>query len=140
MKCPYCEYDFGWNTEATRCPECGTTLGQIVKAEALNTTTETTDDSGPTRALKVRYRDAYFVAKATVGFGALVKGIGILLAAVIFLVTIAATTSSPNGGSGIIVFSFGVLIAVVSGLLFYLLGGYLFPHRDKSLELPWTAP
>ena len=65
-------------------------------------------------AVAKRYRDAYLEAQAVIGFGSIVKGIGIILAIILIVVSFVGE----KGGPGL----FGFVVAVVVGVLFYILG------------------
>ena len=70
-----------------------------------------TRDAERATAIAKRYRDAYLEARAVVTFGSIVKGVGIVLALLLFIAAI-----SDKGGL------FFVIIAIVVGAVFYVLG------------------
>ena len=72
-------------------------------------------------AMTNRYRDGYLVARATTGLGALMKGIGGVLALLIGLGTLVAAGQAPSYSQFFVVLV-GVFWAAVVGILFYLLG------------------
>jgi hypothetical protein len=73
------------------------------------------------RELLTRYKDAYLVARATVGFGGLIKGIGVALATLIMLIMIIVSTQT-SGDIAFIPLLVGVGVASFGGVLIYLLG------------------
>ncbi|MCW3098443.1 MAG: hypothetical protein JWL77_4061 [Chthonomonadaceae bacterium] len=91
----------------------------------------TPSDGNPSFASSVmmRYQDAYVVARVTTGFGSVIKGIGILLAIVIFGGAIAVA-NQPAVSYGYVSYStpktmhiiVGFVLAVIIGAMFYLLG------------------
>jgi len=74
-------------------------------------------DADRATAVSERYRDAYLEASAIIGFGGFVKGIGIILGIMILALALSAGISA-----GISVGLFGVVIAFVVSVLFYVLG------------------
>ncbi len=84
-----------------------------------------TDNSMTSSSKRVmtRYRDAYLVATATVSAGGIIKGLGVFLAVLIFVCAILASDQTNVSGdlklAGII---FGMVVAIVVGGAFYLLG------------------
>lgn len=70
--------------------------------------------------LSSRYQDAYLVAKTINGFGAIIKGIGIVSAILISMVSIVLLTDT-RLGSPLLSF-IGVVIGILVGLFLYLLG------------------
>ena len=68
-----------------------------------------------------RYRDAYLVARVTTGFGSIIKGIGIVIAVVIFggAATVADQLYSSAKTQYMLT---GFVTAVIVGAVFYLFG------------------
>src|SRR5215218_1006488 len=60
-------------------------------------------------ALMSRYKDAYVIARATNGFGGLIKGIGIVIAIVLLLIGLVLI-NSVRGGE--VIFAVGVVTIV----------------------------
>lgn len=73
------------------------------------------------RTLMSRYGDAYTVARVTVGFGDVIKIIGMMLAGVIVLLTLLAAGQT-EGGLSFAMFLMGLVFAAFVGVLFYLFG------------------
>jgi hypothetical protein len=71
-------------------------------------------DTERANSIAKRYRDAYLEARAIIGFGSIVKGIGIILGIIILVLSI----SGDRNNFGL----FGVIIALVIGVVFYVLG------------------
>ena len=71
-------------------------------------------DANRATAVAKRYRDAYIEARAIIGFGGIVKGIGIILAIIMLVVSLSGDRNSFG--------LFGVVIALVVGVVFYVLG------------------
>jgi hypothetical protein len=89
-------------------------------------------------AIMRRYGDAYFVARATNGFGGIIKGIGVAIAVLLLLIGFLFISS---GRAGDATFAFGV-VTLVSGIIAGVgstLSAYLFPHRDKFSKRLLTA-
>ena len=63
-------------------------------------------DSTEVRSLMSRYWDAYTVARATVGLGEIIKVIAVVLAALIFLVSLLIG-GKVGGGAGLVAFLLG---------------------------------
>jgi hypothetical protein len=117
------------STTAPRCPGCGEARfqssnpaaqsGSDVPTQALAEADEQqqsviSTDSIETSALLKRYRDAYSVAGVIVGFGRIIKTVGLIVAALAILAGLAA--ESP------IYLLAGLFFAVFIGGIFYLLG------------------
>lgn len=105
--------------DAEFCTGCGQTLIAAVRKSSSS------GDSLIVSSMMSRYKDGYLVAKATTGFGALIKGLGIVLALLIALVTLGLSSQTRGigyGGSEVFVMLMGLFWAVVVGFLFYLLG------------------
>jgi hypothetical protein len=80
---------------------------------------ETEEKSGGTRDIravrvKERYSDAYAVASVVVGFGAVIKVVGVVVGVVILVVSLRADFWGSSIG--------GLLLGSATGLFFYLLG------------------
>lgn len=72
-----------------------------------------------------RYKDAYLVSRATVGFGSLIKALGILLGIGMQLVAFFIASQKPSGNDGSIVIGISVIsgaFGIFAGILLYLLG------------------
>jgi hypothetical protein len=73
-------------------------------------------------ALTQRYRDAYIVARATNGFGGVIKGIGLFIGGVLaiggFMVASNGGPRDPNSVLGIV----AIVVGVIAGALFYIIG------------------
>lgn len=82
--------------------------------------------SGRESALLHRYTDAYLVAKVTVGIGSLIKTVGIIFAALIFLSAFGLGSYITSGnGNGVILISVlvvGASYAFTVGFVFYVIG------------------
>ena len=64
-----------------------------------------------------RYRDAYFLSAAAVGFGGLIKAIGVIQGVIIIIGSLLA---AKDAGPSLLIG--GLVLASVIGLLFYLFG------------------
>lgn len=128
----YLDHSFSW------CGKCGKPLPENVvarlpriQARIQNVVTQAAlavdhrEFSRPEHtqsgALMKRYWDAYLIARATVGFGTMIKAIGGVLAGLIFLGTMIAA-SQASSGVGFVILATGTAFAVFVGLLFFLLG------------------
>ncbi len=78
--------------------------------------------SAQSSALTTRYRDAYTVANVTVGFGTIIKVVGVIIGVILayFGFTIAGPgrANDPSALFGIILIALGVVV----GALFYVIG------------------
>ncbi len=92
-----------------------------VNEVGLAMTPQFSDPIPHARELLTRYKDAYLVAKATVGFGGLIKGIGVVLAILIALAAITMAIQT-NGEIAFIPLLMGAGTASFVGVLIYLLG------------------
>ena len=77
-----------------------------------------------TTVVMSRYRDGYLVARVTTGIGQTVKLIGIGLAVIIFLWALFAATQGGDLKWGLA----GMLLAVIVGVPFYVLGILVSAH------------
>ncbi len=73
------------------------------------------------KSLMNRYWDAYTVARVIVGYANLIKIVGVVLAAVILLISLLVA-SQFQGGGAFAMFLVGLLNAAVVGILFYSVG------------------
>jgi len=101
------------------CPYCDAAV-EMTYAAARDASAVLVGVSHQISALMKRYKDAYVVAKVTDGFGGLIKGIGLVTAALLVLVglLIAANGREATFALGVVGICFGIFV----GLLFYLLG------------------
>ncbi len=88
-------------------------------------------------ALKTRYADAYKIARTTIKLGSMIKLIGMIVAGLIALAAIVSELGTPRSQSlsafgtatqgsmeSAIMIGIAVAVAVVIGLLFFILGTY----------------
>ncbi|HMV48669.1 MAG TPA: zinc ribbon domain-containing protein [Blastocatellia bacterium] len=110
--------------DAEFCTGCGQALAIFVPPPPVRKPASS-EDLQIVSSMMSRYKDGYLVANATTGFGSLIKGLGVVLASLIALVTLSIsgqTRGSGYGVSEIFVMLVGLFWAVVVGFLFYLLG------------------
>lgn len=110
--------------DAEFCTGCGQALATFAPSLPASRAASS-GDSLIVSSLMSRYKDGYLVAKATTGFGTAIKGLGIVLALLIVLVTLGLSNQSRGigyGGSEVFVMIMGVFWALGVGLLFYLMG------------------
>ncbi len=93
------------------CPDCGKDL--------VRTKPFSSQSSGPVPAIRKRYKDAYLVARATGGFGTLIKAIGVIVGA-LFVVVGLNFLNEGRGTQELGIVSVG--LGFVLGALFFLLG------------------
>lgn len=111
-----------------QCPQCGIMKGesQIPNSTAsINTAFDFSNISKRTKTLLKRYGDAYLVARFTVGLGNTIKGIGFLLAALIFLGSLFFAFFAARQGTEevfFVVLVIGTVNSIIVGLIFYVLG------------------
>lgn len=106
--------------DAGFCTVCGQTLTVSAPPE-IASRAPSGGESVIVSSMMRRYKDAYLIAKATTGFGALIKGVGIILALLIVLVAYGVANQAPRGSEAIVIIV-GIFWAVVAGFLFYLMG------------------
>ena len=117
IDCPNCSRPV--KADAKVCGHCWTKF----QGETARDTSRP-DSQAPPRfrseiaALTVRYRDAYAVASTILGFGGVVKAIGVLLAGIIVLASLAVSNEF-GGGRAVLG---GLLVGFWVGGSLYLLG------------------
>jgi hypothetical protein len=88
---------------------------------------------GPSKSRRLstlmkRYRDAYIVARVTNGFGAIIKTIGIIAGGLLALIGfMAASKGGPNDPMSVLGIV-GIVVAILIGGLFYILGILVAAH------------
>jgi hypothetical protein len=115
--CPNCTFTIDAKDKV--CPWCDNPVDAVY--------TPTKDANGAVVAgsnrisvLMKRYRDAYLVAKVTDGFGGIIKGIGIVIAALLALVGLILMG---NGRDASFALGFVTLVSgIVAGVWFYVVG------------------
>ena len=117
IDCPNCSRPV--KADAKVCGHCWTKF----QGETVRDTSRPGSDSPPKfrseiAALTVRYRDAYAVASTIMGFGGVVKAIGVLLAGIVVLASLA-TSNDLGGGRAVLG---GLLLGAWIGGIIYLLG------------------
>ena len=107
---------------AKTCPKCGTEKGISPPAPSTPRRPLTMSEQ-----LEKRYRDAYRVARVTIFFGGLAKGLAILFAALAVLSALVTSSQS------VAVAVSGALFGVFSGLFLYVVGVLVAAHGQLLL-------
>jgi hypothetical protein len=145
-QCPHCSAAIMADHRFNRCQKCGKKLPPEIVAlvddyktglrtvssspapsEAASTSVSMSAVSSHTGSMHIsslmrRYRDAYLVSTVTNGFGALIKGLGLVIGG---LVVIVGLFLLGQGRAGDAAFAFGLIvvaIGVISALAFYIFG------------------
>jgi len=117
LSCPHCGVSLNNHMDATVCPRCNKDLREPVGAEPLAPDVASSPQSPlSSGSIMRRYTDAYRVARTITAFGATVKVIAFVIAAVVALGGVAAASQS-----GMLVLA-GILIAAIVGIPVYVLG------------------
>src|SRR5688572_12530572 len=104
MNCPSCGRPV--KADATVCGHCWTKFqGEVVKSTSRLSRPSAPNVSSEIARLTVRYRDTYAVASTMVGFGAIVKAIGLILGALVFIASVGTA-----GGLGARVIIGGLIL------------------------------
>lgn len=90
-------------------------------ASQLRTEGVTSSEHIYASSVMTRYQDAYLVARVTTGFGGVIKGLGFLLAFVIFGAA-AFVGNQAYGETKTMYMGAGLVLAIVTGAVFYLFG------------------
>jgi|SRR5882724_2279625 len=118
--CPHCGSN--WSTaffpQARTCPDCGKDLS----SGSTTTTQASQADSGAAAAIIKRYRDAYLVARTTVGIGSLMKTLGITLGGLICLVSLILVFQMRVGEILFIACIVAIAFGIFLGMLLFILG------------------
>jgi hypothetical protein len=84
-----------------------------------------------------RYRDAYLVAKVTDGFGGMIKGIGIVIAVLLALVSLMLMGKDASFALGVVMLMSGIIAGVwiyIAGVLVSTQGQILKASLDGAVN------
>ena len=132
--CPNCSFTIDSNAKV--CPWCEHAVNADY-ASVKDSSGVVAAGSDRISALMRRYRDAYLVAKVTDGFGGMIKGIGIVIAVLLALVSLMLMGKDASFALGVVMLMSGIIAGVwiyIAGVLVSTQGQILKASLDGAVN------